>query len=303
MHETLCKDVRAHIDSLDSSGTFHGWCYNIYHGVLPLRVNSENRIIDVSITERNDVATFFKKPELLLCGWSVDLSKFIDCTLEMNINDTWTSILKLKTEKSHMVALQQSSHAQSLFTPYTLPTFVVVDSFYKNPDMIREFALKQDFQENPAFHKGKRCINSAFRFPGLKERFERILGAKIKDWDKYATNGCFQYCVAGEEAVYHCDTQQYAGVLFLTPDAPPQTGTQFFRSKETKRMKVNGLEYSKVFSTGHLDSTQFDTVDVVGNIYNRLVLFDAHLIHAAPLYFGTDINNGRLFQLFFFDLE
>jgi len=26
------------------------------------------------------------------------------------------------------------------------------------------------------------------------------------------------------------------------------------------------------------------------------------LIHAAPLYFGTDVKNGRLFQLFFFDV-
>jgi hypothetical protein len=217
----------------------------------------------------------------------------------MSIDGNWTHILNLKVNTNPPAELVKID----LFSPYKLPSFVVVDNFYKNPDLIRDFALKQDFQENPNFHKGKRCINPIFRFPGLMEQFEKILGAKIKDWDKYGTNGCFQYCVAGEQAVYHCDTQQYAGVLFLTPDAPPQTGTCIYRSKATKKMKVDLNEYGKVYPTGHLDSTQFDQVDVVGNVYNRLVLFDAQLIHAAPLYFGTNVNNGRLFQLFFFDLE
>lgn len=299
MHETLCKDVKAYIDSSDTSGNFTGWCYHITQGVLVLRVRSGEELIEVNSVERLDVSTFFKNPNLITCGWSVNIDNRINCILEMNINDSWTPIIILKTEKVQVSELAKLE----LFTPYTLPTFVVVDNFYKNPDMIREFALKQDFQESPNFHKGKRCINPVFRFPGLKEQFEKILGAKVLQWDKYGTNGCFQYCIAGEQAVYHCDTQQYAGVLFLTPDAPPQTGTSMFRSKETKKMKVELNEYGKVFPTGHLDSTKFDQVDVVGNVYNRLVLFDAHLIHAAPLYFGNDINNARLFQLFFFDLE
>ena len=64
-----------------------------------------------------------------------------------------------------------------------------------------------------------------------------------------------------------------------------------------------GGEYFKVFKNGHYDGTEFDLVDVVGNVYNRIVLFDARLIHAATQYFGNEINNGRLFQLFFFDLD
>jgi hypothetical protein len=68
-------------------------------------------------------------------------------------------------------------------------------------------------------------------------------------------------------------------------------------------MTVNDNEIAKVFNSGYYDSTQFDEVDVVGNVYNRIVLFNAKLIHAAPVYFGTNVENGRLFQLFFFDLE
>jgi len=87
----------------------------------------------------------------------------------------------------------------------------------------------------------------------------------------------------------------------LTPDAPPESGTTFYRSKYTKNMKVKG-DYDQVFRTGVLDPSQFDVVDVVGNKYNRLVLFDAQLLHAASSYFGDSIENGRLFQLFFFDV-
>ena len=44
-------------------------------------------------------------------------------------------------------------------------------------------------------------------------------------------------------------------------------------------------------------------VDKIGNIYNRVVLFDSRCIHAASEYFGNTKENSRLFQLFFFDLS
>jgi hypothetical protein len=70
------------------------------------------------------------------------------------------------------------------------------------------------------------------------------------------------------------------------------------------RAKIRVLEgYKETFSTGFYDSTQFDVVDTVGNVYNRLVIWDALTIHAATKYFGTDLHNSRLFHLFFFDVE
>ena len=184
-----------------------------------------------------------------------------------------------------------------------VPSFVVVDDFYEDPDAIRTFALAQQFSYHPDYHKGQRT-DKEFRFHGLKEAFERVLQCKIANWDNYPVNGCFQICVCGDPLVYHVDLQQYAGIIFLTPDAPPETGTTFYRSKFTKRTKLHSAsDYGVVFKNGHLDPTDFDVVDVVGNVYNRLVLFDAQMIHAASSYFGEQLDNGRLFQLFFFDLE
>ena len=41
----------------------------------------------------------------------------------------------------------------------------------------------------------------------------------------------------------------------------------------------------------------------IGNVFNRCVIWDAKLIHAAPTYFGHDIDTARATQVFFFDTE
>ena len=258
-----------------------GWCFH-EKGVFPLRVIGAECVEE----SRKDVCDFYKNT-YATCGWAVMNKTYKkELMLEMNIDDEWVPILQLK------FAIEFAKNP---------PSFVVVDNFYKNPDKMREFALKQNFVENPKYHKGKRAIDSSFRFPELKIQFESILGKQITNWDMYEVNGCFQYCIAEDKAVYHCDLQTYAGIIYLTPDAPPQAGTSFYRSKHTKKMKLEEDD-DIVFSTGNYDSTQFELVDTVGNLYNRLILFDAKMFHAAPVYFGNQLKNGRLFQLFFFDL-
>jgi hypothetical protein len=50
------------------------------------------------------------------------------------------------------------------------------------------------------------------------------------------------------------------------------------------------------------DGSNFEKIDEVGNVYNRLVLFNAKNIHAATQYFGDGIDNARFFHMFFFDV-
>jgi len=185
--------------------------------------------------------------------------------------------------------------------PFSTPSYLIVDNFYEFPDDIRTFALSQTFHLHTNYHKGHRT-NDSFHFPGIQKRFESLLGRRIDNWHKYSTNACFQYCIAGDQLVYHFDFQQYAAIIFLSPNAPPHSGTSLFRSKITLNMKVSDNEISTVFKHGYLDSSQFDIVDKIGNVYNRLLIFDAKNIHAASDYFGNSKENGRLFQLFFFDL-
>ncbi|MDA7495811.1 hypothetical protein N8462_00845 [bacterium] len=184
-------------------------------------------------------------------------------------------------------------------------SFIVVDDFYENPDYVRDFALRQNFEKHPESHKGDRTEDRFFA-PQTKEVFESILGFKIANFYKDTSycNGVFQFCTARDSLVYHTDGQDWAGAVYLTPNAPYETGTSFYAAKNSRVRHERELtpDTPDPFAWGFYDSTQFDLVDTVGNVYNRLVLWDARLIHAASKYFGQDKESGRLFHLFFFDL-
>jgi hypothetical protein len=188
------------------------------------------------------------------------------------------------------------------------PTSWIVDNFYENPDEVREFALNQEYVEG-GFGRGfiGRRTEKQFLFPGLKERFEEIMGKTITKWEEHGMNGRFQIAWSGEPLVYHCDSQKWGGMLYLTPDAPYQCGTTLYAHKQTRARTYfdDGWDASWVDVPGdcHLDGTPFESVDVLGNVYNRLVIFDASAIHSASQYFGTVKENARLWQMFFFDTE
>ena len=189
---------------------------------------------------------------------------------------------------------------------------IVVDDFYNDPDFVREWAIKTINFSSSDYHKGERATER-FSIFGMKEKLEEIIGKPIYNWnhDSYA-NGIFQFCTADQPIVYHVDNQTYAGMVFLTPDAPASTGTAFYRSKVTgdykfddeKRQTINYVRafQGKSAEMNFYDGTHFEKIDEVGNVYNRLVLFDAKNIHAATQYFGDAIDNARFFHMFFFDV-
>jgi hypothetical protein len=183
----------------------------------------------------------------------------------------------------------------------------VIDNFYEDPYAVREYALQQEFFDDPGYI-GRRT-RTQHLFSGLKETFESIIGEKISEWESYGMNGRFQHNFAGEKLVYHCDQQRWAGMIYLTPDAPPECGTSMYRHKGTKIHHNSQINWDdgtglKVFNQKtFLDKTPYEPVDVFGNIFNRLVIFDGGCIHAASEYFGSDINDCRMWQMFFFDGE
>lgn len=179
---------------------------------------------------------------------------------------------------------------------------VVVDDFYDNPEQIREYALSVEYQAGPEYHKGRRSVLQ-YDFPGLREKFESILGFGITRWtETYGACARFQYCTAEDQIVYHCDYQSWAGVLYLTPNAPFFSGTSLFAHGKTGLRNANDFGNIDIFAdTGFYDKSKFELVDLIGNVFNRLILFDARSIHAASEYFGKTMEDSRLFQVFFFD--
>lgn len=183
----------------------------------------------------------------------------------------------------------------------TKPRLWIVDDFYADPHAVREFALQQEFEPNLNYYKGSRS-NQQYIVPGTKEAFEKVIGKKITNWtETHGMCGRFQYCTAEDALVYHCDGQTLAGMIYLTPDAPYSCGTSLFAHKDTKLRNENDFGNTNVFEGGYYDKSKFELVDTAGNVFNRLVLFDAKCIHSANEYFGTNLTNSRLFHLFFFD--
>lgn len=182
---------------------------------------------------------------------------------------------------------------------------IVVDNFLHNPDQVRGFALAQEYENGSDYYKGRRTHHQ-FLSDELKESFENLLGKKITYWqgEGNGMNGRFQFCTPEDPLVYHADLQDFAGLLFLSPDAPFETGTSFYRNKANHLTHVHTQEENmQAFKHGFFDKTKFELVDTVGNVYNRLVLFNGKRIHAASNYFGQNKSDARLFQIFFFNYE
>lgn len=180
---------------------------------------------------------------------------------------------------------------------------IIVDNFYHNPLAVRNFAMQQEYEpnrpENP--YVGRRTYKQ-FLFPGIKTAFEELLGTKIVKWENYEMNGRFQHNIAGDRLVYHCDNQRWAAMIYLTPNAPPQCGTSTFMHRATRIYHKSDPNIMSAFNgKTFLDRTPYDTIDSFGNMFNRLVIFDGECIHGATEYFGSDINDCRLWHMFFFD--
>lgn len=219
-------------------------------------------------------------------------------------------LLNSKKLRSYFLGEDDSFTAINVKTKNTL---WIVDNFYTMPNKVRDFALQQEYVEG-GFGRGfigRRTIKS-YLFDGLKEKFEEIIGRPITGWtaednsEKYGMNGRFQIAWAGEPLVYHCDNQRWGGMLYLTPNAPYQCGTTLYAHKHTRARTYYDAGWDTAWNHpggSHLDRTPWEPVDVAGNVYNRLVVFDASTIHSASEYFGNSKENARLWQMFFFDTE
>lgn len=186
-------------------------------------------------------------------------------------------------------------------------TFLIFDDFYENPHAIRERALQQNFDNQADYYPGRRTnIETPTQMLHLKEQLEYLLHKEIVQFPT-AYNTGYQYTVEGDESWIHHDNTGWAGVLFLTPNAPIEAGTGTFRHKETQIGTWDGIKDSPSDFNGqdHLrDMTKWEATNLAGNVFNRLVLYNGFMYHRSIIPgFGTDKYTGRLFQTFFFDTE
>lgn len=190
---------------------------------------------------------------------------------------------------------------------------IVVDNFYNNPMQTRNFILTQEFKVRGNF-PGQRTISYANEdLKNIIQRYILSFGGRITDFpipnaenaDKIY-NGSYQYTTSRDRSWVHTDGyNNWAGVLYLTPDAPLSAGTAFYQFEDGTMGEEDAaiMNNKALTDTYSQDMTKWRLVDRVGNVFNRLILFNAKRFHMSMDYFGDRLENGRLFQVFFFTTE
>ncbi len=318
MHETLLEEIRFnldHIDRYDNTYFLAGWVFSTGRVIESIRVDTSSQYnSEFSHFEtRQDVNQFYSLPAHIQTGFKFILTpdtEFDNLIFSVKFQGeptykVFSAIKNRPSIKERLPKININNHC---------PGLVVVENFYEDPDKVREYAMTLEFNRHSQYHKGSRTEVKTV-FEGTKEFFEATLKKKITAWHEHIYNGVFQYCTAEEPLVYHTDNQSYAAVVFLTPDAPPECGTSFYKSKHNglmnyptpqdcaKHGKSAQALFDDMFAGNFYDKTRWELVDTIGNVYNRMVIFDAKKVHAASAYFGNSMENSRLFHMFFFDAE
>jgi hypothetical protein len=182
----------------------------------------------------------------------------------------------------------------------------IVDGFFTDPDVVREFALKQDFfvAQNSAWpgRRSKHLHQFSLDF------FETTVNKILSIYFDLSSNSCnweaeayFQIVDKEYECGWvHLDSNCLFTALIYLSKGLKNSGTTLYKPKDaiyctTKHVDkkhesfndVSTLEANRVYREDN-NNQYVPTVTIEGE-YNRLALFDSHYFHAA-----NDFSDGRL---------
>jgi hypothetical protein len=219
---------------------------------------------------------------------------------------------------------------------------ILVDNFYANPGAVRQFALKQRYYHPyqsaaddangrpPAWMASRFKPADACPFKSSLELLARLEGVTgdcidLDHWNRgfpvdassrplpaarrtgptsALWNCCFHLKTgtgsALSEGVHNHVTDDWntvgedgwSGLVYLTDDPPLRGGLQTWRNVHP--------EHDYDWMT---PADQWELVDDLANVPNRLVLFRGSVPHSGAPGWGASLEDGRLFQTFFFRVQ
>jgi hypothetical protein len=216
-------------------------------------------------------------------------------------------------------------------------SIVVLENFYADPDAVRDYALRQDFYppyEDPEAVRAGRatatwwasCFRAAESCPfkssaRLVSALEAAVGEPIdmEHWrgsfpvDAHSRpvpprgpvsclwNCCFHVKPdngqrLGDGVHNHVTdswnsvgSHGWAGIVYLNPAPPTEGGLHLWRNVDPRR--------SFDWMTPARD---WELLDSFGNVFNRLLLVRGDIPHSGAGGWGDRLENGRMYQTFFF---
>jgi hypothetical protein len=195
----------------------------------------------------------------------------------------------------------------------------ILENFYEDPDAVRTFALSQKYQYR---HQMK---NAGYVFPGGRTKdislinkplFEKVSNKIISlfhnpenELMRWQITTSFQSVSEdyGRGVIHTDGNTVFAAVLYLTPDAPLDSGTSLFKPNkqfDEERYQWSLKENDKRFDAGQkiMDTnyhSMFDEIVTINNVFNTLILYEGRHYHAANQFFGKTLKDSRLAQVFF----
>ena len=195
----------------------------------------------------------------------------------------------------------------------------VLDNFYPEPDLIREIALRSIYHR-PRWAHGYRSTRG-FLARGTLDRITAGFGFETIRLlpEKYGSTCFFHTLARGgrREGFYaHIDCEKdprqphYNCVVYLAPNPPARSGTGIFRHKQTgiwqdptaddaRKLGLSRKRIREWLREDSEDPSRWELLDSADNVYNRAVLFPSHWYHGGRGFFGTGVENGRLYQAIF----
>lgn len=159
--------------------------------------------------------------------------------------------------------------------------FAIINNFLTDPDRVREDALFLDYTKAKNTNwKGFRCINNSEVNMELMELIKDKLIQLDEKFVNAHLNCFFHYTLKEDTSIDNIHTDgifDYAGVLYLTPNPAPDSGTAFYDENQNE-------------------------INYVENVYNRLTIYEASKPHSLKESFGDSIDNGRLVYVIFIKL-
>jgi hypothetical protein len=202
---------------------------------------------------------------------------------------------------------------------------MIVDNFLQFPIQVREWALNQTYMNAQEF---KEKYKEHTDWPGLRTEgifdldpqyanivFSAVAGiiqrnATISD---LSMRSYFQFTREqdGYSWIHQDNNVKYAAILYLNPNTDPKHGTTLYRCNDVNRWESLMSDQKGYQTMKQINETEnkklydelFTPIDVIGNVFNRLAIYKGDIYHKSSSYFGDDIRNGRLTQVFFINGE
>jgi hypothetical protein len=196
---------------------------------------------------------------------------------------------------------------------------LVVDNFLPYPNIVRSWALSQEYFDSNQFSERYKITTS---WPGIRTdhvmdmdlSYANVILSQVSMLAQNFSNksaaikSYFQICTEddGDSWIHQDNDVDLAAILYLSPNAPPTSGTSLFRCNDYRAwqnldiktmMQINRVEAKDLYDN------LFTPIDTFGNVYNRLVMYRGDEFHKSNDYFGKGKDDGRLTQVFFLTFE